>query len=82
MRTLSILIATGAVVSASLSFSSTEAATSTVVSGDNPPRLSTTAAKHRSPTARHRGANAYGFCPPAKRRNQVEAARSAADGTM
>jgi hypothetical protein len=64
MRTLSILITAGAVVSLSSVFASTEAATRTTTISDSPPRLSTTAAKHRSPVAKKRGANAYGFCPP------------------
>jgi hypothetical protein len=64
MRTIGILFAAGVVLSLSSSFSSTEAATRTTVSGDNPPRSSTIAAKHRSPTAKKHGANAYGFCPP------------------
>jgi hypothetical protein len=62
MRTLSILIAAGAVLSVSSIFTSTEAATRTTVS--DPPRYSTTATQHRSSIAKRRGANAYGFCPP------------------
>ena len=65
MRTLSILIAAGAVLSLSSMFTSTEAATRTTVTSSNPPRFSTTTAtKHRSSIAKKRGANAYGFCPP------------------
>jgi len=64
MRTLSILIAAGAVLSLTSIFASTEAATRTTTISDNPPRYNTTAAKHRSTIAKKHGANAYGFCPP------------------
>ena len=64
MRTLSILIAAGAVLSVSSIFTSTEAATRTTVISTDPPRYSTTATQHRSSIAKRRGANAYGFCPP------------------
>lgn len=64
MRTLSILIAAGAVLSLSSIFTSTEAATRTTVISSDQPRYSTTATQHRSSIAKRRGANAYGFCPP------------------
>jgi len=64
MRTLSILIAAGAMLSLSSIFTSTEAATRTTVTSTAPPRFSTTATQHRFSIAKRRGANAYGFYPP------------------